>query len=253
VITLRDGTVIDESVNAVHLTAAADVPSVFRQGPRVVTSITIHWWGRGADGQPLTRDTYDMNMNYLASDNDRSSSAHYIAKAKRVNCLVSPDDAAWHAGSAIGNTTSVGIECCPEGSGGDYETVAALVAFIRSIYGDIPLVVHNHWVGTECPGVWDIARLDALARNSTNTTTGDADNMAISDEQMYELKTWVQGCANTNGDRVINDNRAQLNAAKQEILVAIKAISTVNGSGTSLDLAAIAKAVADEEAKRLAN
>jgi len=85
------------------------------------------------------------------------------------------------------------------------------------------------------------------------TTIGVTDNMTISDAQMFELKTWVQGCANTNGDRVINDNRAQINAAKQEILVAIKAVSTVNGSGASLDLAAIAKAVADEEAKRLAN
>jgi LysM repeat protein len=164
--TLDNGVVVDESIDAVHVTRAADVPAVFRQGARRVESITIHWWGTDGQGNPLTRDTFNTNRDYLASDNDRQSSAHYIACDGRVSCLVSPDDAAWHAGSAIGNTTSVGIECCPTASPGDYATVASLIRFIRSIFGDIPLVPHNSWVGTTCPGNWNLGALDALARHS---------------------------------------------------------------------------------------
>lgn len=166
--TLDNGVVVDESINAVHLTRAADVPGVFRQGPRRVESITIHWWGTDGNGRPLTRDTFNTNRDYLASDNDRQSSAHYIACDGRVNCLVSPDDAAWHAGSAIGNTVSIGIECCPEGTNGDYLTVASLIRFIRSIFGNVPLVPHNSWVSTSCPGNWNLGKLDSLARAPGN-------------------------------------------------------------------------------------
>lgn len=162
--TLDNGVVVDESIDAVHVTRAADVPAVFKQGARRVESITIHWWGRDGQGNPLTRDTFNTNRDYLASDNDRQSSAHYIACDGRVSCLVSPDDAAWHAGSALGNTVSVGIECCPEGTPGDYATVASLIRFIRSIYGDVPLVAHNSWTSTDCPGNWNLGALDALAR-----------------------------------------------------------------------------------------
>src|SRR6184192_2052016 len=250
-VTLRDGTVVDESVDAVHLTRAADVPSVFKQGPRVETSITIHWWGRDANGHPYTRDTYDMNMNYLASDNTRSSSAHYTAMAKQVNCLVSPDDAAWHAGSAIGNTTSIGIECCPEGYDGDYETIAALIAYIRSIYGDIPLVPHNHWVGTECPGNYDLARLDQLARN-----TGEI--MATADEVVDALLN--RTITGTDGKPVeilwiLQSFHAIMTDQVNNTAAAVKAAlagSSIS-SGGSVDINAISKAVVDEVAKRLSN
>lgn len=165
--TLDNGVVVDESINAVHVTRAANVPGTFNDGPRRIESITGHHWG--ALGQ-----NFDTVTGYLASDNDRSSSAHYIAEDGRVTCIVTPDDAAWHAGTAEGNTTSIGIEMRPEATDGDYHTVAALIRFIRSIYGDVPLLPHNHWIQTDCPGVWDLARLDSLARGTATPAPAPA-------------------------------------------------------------------------------
>jgi N-acetylmuramoyl-L-alanine amidase len=164
-VTLDNGVVIDESLTAVNQTAAADVPTVFKCGPREVLYFTIHHWDdkMGMD--------FDIVTNGLAGNNARVVSAHYTAEAARVSCLVSPDNAAWHAGNPLGNAKSVGIECRPEAGDDDYATVAALIRFLRGIYGDVPLVPHNYWFNTACPGTWDLVKLDKLARNVTTLTT----------------------------------------------------------------------------------
>jgi N-acetylmuramoyl-L-alanine amidase len=155
--TLADGTVVNESIDAVHVTRAADVPGIFQYGPRVVSSITIHHWG--ALGQNIS----DV-VAYLASDNPRMSSAHAVIQGGTAYALVNPDDAAWHAGTRQGNTTSIGLELHPEGTDADYKTAAAYIQMLRGVYGDVPLVPHNHWISTDCPGAWDLARLDTMAR-----------------------------------------------------------------------------------------
>lgn len=67
-------------------------------------------------------------------------------------------------GNSRGNHESIGIECRPEATEGDYATVAALVADLRAVYGNIPLVPHKSWTSTACPGVWDLGKIDRLAR-----------------------------------------------------------------------------------------
>lgn len=124
-----------------------------------VRSITIHHWGvRGQKFQNV--------VNFLCDPRRRTNrtSAHYVVEAGRVACIVSPDRAAWHAGSTRGNAESIGIECRPEATDADYETVAALIRDLRATYGDLPLKRHSDWKPTACPGVWDLKRLDALAR-----------------------------------------------------------------------------------------
>lgn len=142
--------------NSRNFTPRAQVPAVYRQ-PRVVKQITIHHWG--VDGQ-----SFDAVERFLCSNN-KPTSAHYVAQDGLVSCIVNPDDAAWHAGNATGNATTIGIELRPEATAGDYRTAAELIAFLRSIYGDIPLVPHKHWQNTACPGRYDLARLDREARN----------------------------------------------------------------------------------------
>jgi len=97
------------------------------------------------------------------------TSAHFVVSAGRIHCLVSPLDAAWHSGNAVGNATTIGIECRPEATDADYATVAELVAWLRSEYGNLPLTPHRQWQSTACPGVWDLARINALA-GSANIT-----------------------------------------------------------------------------------
>jgi hypothetical protein len=80
-------------------------------------------------------------------------------------------DTAWHAGNAKGNASSIGIECRPEGSDGDYATIAELIRFLRDTYGsDLPLIPHRYWQSTACPGTYDLARLNNMA-NALNPVT----------------------------------------------------------------------------------
>jgi N-acetylmuramoyl-L-alanine amidase len=146
---------IDESLTAKGFTPAALVPQVYRR-VRTIESITIHHWG--AFGQ-----THDGVVNFFVNGPGLTS-AHFVSSAGRTHCLVNPADAAWHAGNPVGNSTSVGIECRPEANENDYQEVAALVAWLRSQYGDLPLIPHRDWQATACPGIWDLKKLDRMAR-----------------------------------------------------------------------------------------
>ena len=121
-----------------------------------IKSITIHHWG--SRGQK-----FDNVVHWLCQKR-AGTSAHYVVEAGKVACIVDPDRRAWHAGNSRGNHESIGIECRPEATDGDYATVAALIADLRAVYGNIPLVPHRAWTSTACPGVWDLGKLDRLAR-----------------------------------------------------------------------------------------
>ena len=134
-----------------HYIVAYSSPNKSNGRPYGIESITIHHWG--ATGQKF------MNVvKYLCREGGNTS-AHYVAEAGQVACIVDPDDRAWHAGHGLnvphgGNATSIGIECRPERSAEDFETVAELIADLRDTYGDLPLYPHSHWTATGCPGLW---------------------------------------------------------------------------------------------------
>lgn len=147
---------IDESLSDTEFTAAGSVAGVFGT-PRRFESITIHHWG--SFGQ-----THNGVVDFFVKRN-ANTSAHFVVSDGRIHCLVSPQNASWAAGNAYGNATSIHIECRPEATEGDYATVAWLVDFLRAHYGEnLPLRPHNSWTATACPGKWDLARVDSLAR-----------------------------------------------------------------------------------------
>jgi N-acetylmuramoyl-L-alanine amidase len=154
-------TTINESLTAKGYTAAADVPAVFGR-PRTIDGIVIHHWG-------LTGQTHDGVVDFFVNGPGQTS-AHFVVSAGRINCLVSPLDAAWHSGNAVGNATTIGVECRPEATDADYATVAELVAWLRSEYGDLPLTPHRQWQSTACPGVWNLDRINRLATTATIKT-----------------------------------------------------------------------------------
>lgn len=142
-------------------------PNYSQGRPYGIESITVHHWG--ADGQ-----THSGVRDYLCRPGGNSS-AHYIASDGLVSCIVDPDDRAWHAGAGLttphgGNATSIGIECRPECSPGDRETVAELIADLRETYGHLPLYPHRHWTATACPGRWE-AHLDWLSQRADELLT----------------------------------------------------------------------------------
>jgi N-acetylmuramoyl-L-alanine amidase len=129
----------------------------FTQGPTEKDGIVIHWWGTPV-GQSIqsVRDTFQGG--------GRQASAHFGASDGVVDCYVSPDDIAWANGNWAANLSKISIECDPRQSDGDYYAVAWTVAYIRSIYGDLPLHRHSEFYNTECCGTYDLERIDALAR-----------------------------------------------------------------------------------------
>jgi N-acetylmuramoyl-L-alanine amidase len=137
---------INEQFNAVYFTA----------GPTEKDGIVIHWWGTPV-GQSIqsVRDTFQGG--------GRQASAHFGATDGEVDCYVNPDDIAWANGNWAANLSKVSIECNPRQSDGDYYAAAWTIAYVRSIYGDLPLSRHRDYYATECCGDYDLERLDALA------------------------------------------------------------------------------------------
>lgn len=109
-----------------------------------IKEIVIHHWGN--DGQ-----SFNGVVNWLCRSNG-TSSAHYVVEAGRVACLVDCANTAWHAGNWNHNLISIGIECRPEMSASDLETVCELVADIYKVYGVLPIIGHKDVSATACPG-----------------------------------------------------------------------------------------------------
>ena len=129
---------------------------------RKIAGITIHWWGKPTGQNP------EGIVSWLC-DKRAGTSAHYVVSEGTVWCIVDPDRRAWHAGNSTANHTQIGIELDPNASrrAATEKTAAALIADLRAVYGDLPLSPHRKWTSTECPGDWDLVRLDRLARGKT--------------------------------------------------------------------------------------
>jgi len=159
-----------------NFTPAAQVPAVYGRA-RTIDSITIHWWGL-----PEWNATFEGTTDFLCT-NTKPTSAHEVIEAGRVAVIVSHGDAAWAAGNATGNATSVHLELNPRASDGDYATAAERIRDIRAEHGkDLPLIPHRTWQATMCPGHYDLARLDSMSRDGTislqSTSTPQEDDMA---------------------------------------------------------------------------
>ena len=128
--------------------------TVYKQ-PRKVLGVTIHWWN-----DPKNAGTHDGTANYLARKGG-DSSAHYVVSPGRVTRLVDDKNAAWHAGSAVGNATTIGIECNPHDVEGTLPTVAALIRDLEKKHGDLKVYRHRDWRSTTCPGAYS-SRIDKL-------------------------------------------------------------------------------------------
>lgn len=135
-------------------------PNRSRRKGRIKYLVIHHW------DDPKRNPSLAGVVSWLTSTKSKVS-AHYVVSERQVYRLVPESMAAWHARG--GNSDSIGIECDPRQQDETYETVAALIREIRSRYGDIPLVRHRDVKGssTTCPGTYDLARLDRLARGQS--------------------------------------------------------------------------------------
>ncbi|MBO6158011.1 MAG: N-acetylmuramoyl-L-alanine amidase [Firmicutes bacterium] len=123
-----------------------------------IDKIVIHHWGE--DGQQQSNV-----VNWFVNP-DSQASAHYVVSDGLVTQMVQESDTAWHAANRIANKQSIGIECHPEKTPGDVDTVVNLIANIWHSYGKVlPLTKHSDYVATDCPGRWaDLNELTEKAK-----------------------------------------------------------------------------------------
>lgn len=125
-------------------------------------AIVIHHWGN--DGQNF--------YNVIAAlSGAREASAHYVLQDGLVACIISPDLRAWHCanntyqrvmpGIYDVNSHTIGIECRPECTDGDVETLCQLIADLWCDYGKMPVYGHLDFMPTACPGRY-YNKLDAI-------------------------------------------------------------------------------------------
>lgn len=171
---------LDETTwSSPNYTPAAQVPTVYGR-PRKITGITVHHWG--ADGQ-----RFETVANYLSRPNGNTS-AHFVVEAGRAACLISPANAAWHAGNATGNATTIGIECHPEMTVGDLTSLVELIVWLEGIYGPLKIYGHRDWSTTACPGRYYpriseiVSRVNAAKTGGTSSggSTVSATSTALS-------------------------------------------------------------------------
>ena len=135
--------------------------------PRKVRGVTIHWWN-----DPRNAGTHDGTANYLARKGGNTS-AHYVVSPGRVTRLVDDKNAAWHAGNAVGNATTIGIECNPHDVEGTLVTVAALIRDLEKKHGELLIYRHRDWRSTTCPGAYS-NKIDKLVNLVNSAPSGKA-------------------------------------------------------------------------------
>lgn len=145
--------------NSPNYTPAAQCKSIFGLA-RTIDGITVHHWG-----DPNQNPSFIGVVNWLCNPNAQAS-AHAVCSGtnKQVAWLVNASDAAWHAGNAKGNATTIGIESDPRCRNEDYDVLAELIADIWIAYGKkLPLYPHRYWKATQCPGNYNMDRIKAEA------------------------------------------------------------------------------------------
>ena len=138
-----------------------------------VDKIVIHHWG--ADGQ-----TFDSVVEWFTNPNC-GTSAHYVVEDRKVACMVNLYDTAYHAGDWFANLSSIGIECRPEMSDGDLETVCELVAYLYGLYGELPIYPHKYFSSTVCPGRYE-AKLNYIKQRALEILNGESKEESEGDD-----------------------------------------------------------------------
>lgn len=185
-------------------------------------TIVIHHWG--IDGQKFA------NVRDYLCRKGGNSSAHYVVEAGHVAEIVSPENRAWHAG-ARGNPRGIGVECRPECTSADVEEVAKLVAYLRALYGDIPLSKHSDFMATDCPGRWASklveidrrARALAGAKDSQVSMPKESNNLAVDGVAGALTVKALQRFLGTSVDGVISSQASNV----KEILKAFTSVEYV--------------------------
>lgn len=122
-----------------------------RPGVKITpTSITVHNTGNTSSGADAR-----MHASYIKTTN-QSVSWHYTVDDEEIIQHIPTDEMAWHAGSKVGNSTSIGIEICMH-TGIDMpkaeEKAQKFIAYLMHELSITDINKHQDWTGKYCPQV----------------------------------------------------------------------------------------------------
>ena len=209
-------------------------------GIATIEGIVIHHWG--IEGQ-----RFKSVMNTLIYG---KVSANYILEAGKVACLVAPGLRAWHVanndyqkvmkGIYDVNARTIGIECRPECTPGDVETLCQLIAELWCDYGVIPLYVHSDFMNTYCAGKYT-AKLDYIKSRSKEIynsiitgVEGGENKLVLTDNEIAFVKQMFRKSVTTKCSETLakdwqlakkqgitDGQRPQANATREEVATMI--------------------------------
>lgn len=208
-------------------------------GSATIDAIVVHHWG-------VTGQKFENVIAALSGT--REASAHYVLEAGKVACIIAPGLRAWHVarndfqkvmpGIYDVNSHTIGIECRPECTEGDVETLCQLIADLWVDYGKVPIYGHLDFMATACPGRYydklDYIRSRAeeiyngILNGGTGTATEEDDDMGLSAEEVAWVKamyanskaaepdTWATTAIQSAVANGITDGERPRDAAKRE-------------------------------------
>lgn len=132
-----------------------------------ITGIVVHHYG-------VMGSTYAGTIRTLTKPT-AAASAHFVIDADRVAQLVALSDTAYHADNWAVNLTTIGIECPPEATEAQVNTLVQLIAGLYRAYGRVlPLSGHCDYAKTACPGRYYPMLADIQARATALWTSAVA-------------------------------------------------------------------------------
>lgn len=165
--TLDIGAIIDETTwNSPNYTPSALVLQVYGL-PRDIDGLCVHHWN-----DVKFNPTFDGTCSHLCRVGGNTS-AHFVIQGRRIACLVSPENAAWHAGSARGNATTIGVEMSPWATAEDLKTLASLIRWLEKAYGkSLKIYRHKDFSATACPGAYSERIQEIVDLTNAGPTAG---------------------------------------------------------------------------------
>lgn len=139
--------------------------------PPKPTAVTVHHWGN-------TGQRFDDVCNFLCDRNRdprTATSAHTVLEDGRIATLAVPEIATFHSGSTAGNGSSIGVECRPEMTKGDVDTLVQYLYELERVYGSLNIYFHQEWFATACPGRYLAIRDDVITRVNAMHANGGRD------------------------------------------------------------------------------
>jgi hypothetical protein len=213
-----------------------------------ITDIVLHWM----DGTLAAADATFANAAH-------QTSAHYGIEGTVIHQYVALSETAWHCGDKPENQRSIGIEHSADpkrpASASTIATSVALITALCRKYNIDPSHIYPHkkFYPTQCPGTLPIADIIVRVRAqlATPTTTPEVDmpfTQADADLVVHTLLTTELGRTGPNVAVALQHASALSNT---DVAAVAAAVAALLPAGTNVTAAQIAKAVLDEQARRL--